>query len=108
MGEKSIVEITKTQGEQACIDGFVSGHSFRRAVITRLHQAGVPSTIIKEFSLSPVFMSGHRSNAVDDYKVTSTKQKTFASTVLQGKKGKFKPVTRFIFIYFIWGAGAFL
>ena len=83
VGEKSIAEITKKQGVSAGISGFVSGHSLRRTAITRLHQAGVSSTIIKE-------LSGHRSNAVDDYKVTSTNQKSHASKVLQGKKGMLK------------------
>lgn len=78
VGEKSLASITKSLGGKAGVQGFISGHTLRRTDITRMHQAGVSSTIIKEFS-------GHRSNAVDDYKTTSSNQKSGVSRVLQGK-----------------------
>ena len=62
------------------IKGYFTGHSLRRSGTTRLFQAGVERKIIKE-------MSGHRSDAVDCYSVTSDEQRKGLSRILSGDCG---------------------
>ena len=64
--------------KSAHLDGFFTNHSLRRSGTTRLFQAGVDRKIIKEFT-------GHTSDAVDNYQVTSHEQKRQMSEILAGE-----------------------
>ena len=57
---------------------FFSGHSLRRTGTSRLFQAGVQRKIVKE-------CSGHTSDAVDKYQITSDHQRQCVSKILQSK-----------------------
>ena len=59
----------------ADIDGYFTNHSLRRSGCTRLFQAGIDRKIVKE-------ISGHRSDAVDKYQITSDIQKQQVSNVI--------------------------
>ena len=78
VGENTIANVTKKLCADAGITGYYTGHSLRRTGITRMFQGDVPEKIIKE-------VSGHRSNSVDQYKVTSIKQKANVSNIIQGE-----------------------
>ena len=58
-------------------DGFFSGHSLRRTGGSRLFQAGVQRKLVKE-------VTGHASDAIDKYQVTSDSQRAAMSNILQG------------------------
>ena len=68
---KTISDICK----DAKIDGFRTNHSLRRTGTTRLFQHGVDHKLIKEFT-------GHTSDAVDAYQVTSKDQHREMSKIL--------------------------
>ena len=59
-------------------EGFFSGHSLRRTGTSRLFQAGVQRKIIKE-------CTGHTSDAVDKYQITSDHQRQCVSKISQAK-----------------------
>ena len=52
--------------KNAKLDGFFTNHSLRRSWTTRLFNNGVDRKLVKEYT-------GHRSDAVDAYQVTSDK-----------------------------------
>ena len=60
------------------LDGFFTNHSLRQSGTTRLFQAGVDRKIIKEFT-------GHSSDAVDNYQVTSDNQRRELSAIIAGE-----------------------
>ena len=62
-----------------------SNHSLHRTSTTRLFQAGVDRKIIKEFT-------GHASDAVDKYQVTSEAQKQEMSKIIGGAKSELKAI----------------
>ena len=74
VGQNTLGKVIKTMLHNAKIDGYFTGHSLRRGGITRLFQAGVDRKIIKE-------LSGHKSDAVDCYSVTSEEQKERVSNI---------------------------
>ena len=78
LGEGSIGKIMGKMMAEAGYDGFYSGHSLRRTGSTRLFQAGVQRKIVKE-------CTGHRSDAVDQYQITSEAQKETVSKILASK-----------------------
>ena len=57
---------------------FFSNHSLRHTSTTRLFQAGVDRKVIKEFT-------GHVSNAVDKYQLTSNDQREQISKIIGGE-----------------------
>ena len=61
------------------VDGFFTNHSLRRSGGTRLFHEGVDRKLVKE-------ITGHRSDAVDAYQVTSHQQREMCSMILQGQK----------------------
>ena len=65
--------------------GFFSNHSLRRSSTTRLFHAGVDRKLIKEFT-------GHVSDAVDNYQVTSDAQRQQLSEIISGNKCSKEPV----------------
>ena len=58
---------------------FFTNHSLRRSSATRLFQAVVDKKIIRE-------ITGHKSDTLDKYAVTSDAQKTEISRILAGNK----------------------
>ena len=63
--------------KQGGLPGFRSNHSLRASSATRMYDAGVDEQLICE-------VTGHRSNAVRNYKRTTTEQKQKISKVIQG------------------------
>ena len=57
------------------IEGFFSNHSLRRTGTTRLFRSGVDRKLVKEYS-------GHTSDAVDAYQITSDEQREHMSKVI--------------------------
>ena len=65
--------------KSANLDGHFTNHSLQRTSATRLFQAGIDRKLIKEFT-------GHTSDAVDKYQITSNIQRSDMSKVLQQDK----------------------
>ena len=78
VGQNTLGKTIKLMLQDSKLDGYFTGHSLRHSGITRLFQAGVDRKIIKE-------MSGHKSDAVDCYAVTSEEQKQKVSNILGSK-----------------------
>ena len=78
VGQNSLAKVIKTMLHDARIDGFFTGHSLRRSGTTRLFQADVDRKLIKE-------MSGHRSDVVDCYTITSDEQRAKLSAIIGGE-----------------------
>ena len=78
IGVHTIGKIVSELMKRAKIEGFFMNHSLRRSGGTRLFRAEVDKKLIKE-------MTGHRSDAVDAYAITSMEQKKMLSEVLKGK-----------------------
>ena len=74
----SIRKVISTLAENAGLQGFFTNHSLRCTGITRLFQAGVDRKLVKEFS-------GHSSDAVDAYQITSDAQRKQISSVIAGE-----------------------
>ena len=64
--------------KSAQLDGYFTNHSLRRSSTTHLFQAGVDRKIIKEFT-------GHSSDAVDKYQITSNEQCKQLSAIIAGE-----------------------
>ena len=64
VGTNSIAMVVKELMKAANIDGFFTNHSLRRIGSTRLFRACVERKLVKE-------VTGHRSDAVDAYQITS-------------------------------------
>ena len=75
VGQNTLGKVIKTMLHDARIDGYFTGHSLRRSGTTRLFQAGVERKIIKE-------ITGHKSDAVDCYAITSDEQKQQISEII--------------------------
>ena len=75
MGEQSIGKIIGKVMENVGYEGFYSGHSLRRSGGSRLFNAGVQRKLIKE-------CTGHSSDAVDQYQITSAEQRATMSNIL--------------------------
>ena len=78
LGENSIGKVIGNLMESAGYTGFFSGHSLRRTGGTRLFQAGVQRKLVKE-------VTGHASDAIDNYQITSDDQRAAMSKILQGQ-----------------------
>ena len=77
VGQQTLSKTVKRLFEEAKIEGFFTNHSCRRSGTTRLFQAGVPKKLIKE-------VTGHRSDAVDNYAETSDVQPKMISNIIDG------------------------
>ena len=75
VGENSIAKVVKELMKEAKIEGFFTNHSLRRSGGTRLFNAGIDRKLVKE-------ATGHRSDAVDAYQVTSDHQRCEMSKVI--------------------------
>ena len=78
LGVNKVRLVVKEMLKDAGLDGFFTNHSLRRTAATRLFQAGQNVKLIKE-------VTGHISNAVDKYEITSDKQKMEISSIIQGE-----------------------
>ena len=78
VGSNTLGKVVKGLLHDARIDGYFTGHSLRRTGTTRLCQAGVQKKLVKE-------ISGHWSDAIDAYQVTSHEQKKQISHILANK-----------------------
>ena len=78
VGGKSIGRFLPDVMKEAGIPGYFTGHSLRRSGGSRLFQAGVQRKIVKE-------CTGHRSDAVDKYQITSDEQKKKVSSIIANK-----------------------
>ena len=79
VGQSKIKEVVKTLLSDAKIDGYFTNHSLRHTGGSRLFQAGVDRKLVKE-------VTGHRSDAVDCYQVTSECQREMLSNIIGGPK----------------------
>ena len=77
MGENSIGKVISNMMAEAGYEGFFSGHCLRCTRGSRLFQAGVQHNLIKE-------CTGHASDPVDAYQITSDKQCSTISKILPG------------------------
>ena len=78
LGEKSIARILPDMMAEAGYTGYYTGHSLCRSGGSRLFQAGVQRKLVKE-------CTGHTSDAVDKYQITSKEQKKKVSKIVQGQ-----------------------
>ena len=77
VGLNTIKKVRKTMLANAKLDGYFTNHSLRHSGTTRLFNEGVDRKIIKEFT-------GHRSDAVDTYQITSDQQRENLSKIIGG------------------------
>ena len=71
---KTVKELLKN----CALDGYFTNHSLRRSGVRRLFQSGIDTKIVKEYT-------GHISDAVDRYQITSEQQRENLSKVLRGE-----------------------
>ena len=81
VGLNKIKEVVKELLSSAKIDGYFTNHSLRRTEGTCLFQAGIYRKLVKE-------VTGHRSDAVDAYQLTSDEQREQISRVISGESGE--------------------
>ena len=77
VGTNSIAKAVKGMMKEAEIKGFFTNHLLRRTGGMRLFQAGVQRKLVKE-------ATGHRSDAVDSYQITSDEQRQSLSKIIAG------------------------
>ena len=75
VGQNRVKEVVKELLSSAKIDGYFTNHSLRRTGGSRLFQAGVERKLVKE-------VTGHRSDAVDCYQITSEEQRAMLSNII--------------------------
>ena len=78
VGQNTISKVVKKLMEAAEIQGFFTNHSLRFSGGTRLFNAGIDWKLVKE-------ITGHVSDAVDAYQITSEEQQRNISAILQTK-----------------------
>ena len=69
------MKVVKTLIKDAGIPGYFTNHSTRRTGGTRLFRVGVQRKLVKE-------ETGHRSDAIDKYQITSDKQREMLSAII--------------------------
>ena len=79
LGRNSIVKVVGKLLKSANLNGYFTNHSLRRTGTTRLFHAGIDRKLVKEFT-------GHTSDAVDKYQITSEMQRREISEVVHGDK----------------------
>ena len=78
VGLNTLKKTIKFLAENANLEGFFTNHSLCRSGTTRLFQAGIDRKLIKEYT-------GHSSDAIDKYQVTSHEQRKKLSEVIGGQ-----------------------
>ena len=81
LGLNSIRKVVQTLLKDSKLDGFFTNHSLRRTSTTRLFRKGVDRKLIKEFT-------GHTSDAIDQYQITSDEQRKDMSRIISGEHGQ--------------------
>ena len=79
LGRHKLANVVSDLCKQGGLHGFRTNHSLRASAATRLYHAGVDEQLISE-------VTGHRSNAIRNYKRTTATQKRNISDILQGHK----------------------
>ena len=79
MGQNTIGKVVQTLMKDAKIEGYFTNHSARRTGGTRLFRAGVDRKLVKE-------ATGHTSDAVDKYQITSDEQRAMMSRIIAGNQ----------------------
>ena len=79
VGKNTLRKVVSNLLKSANLDGHFTNHSLRRTSATRLFQAGIDRKLIKEFT-------GHTSDVIDKYQITSNIQRSDMSKVLQQDK----------------------
>ena len=77
-GKNSIAKVVTKLLKSVNANGHFTNHSLRRTGATRLFQAGVDRKLIKEYT-------GHTSDAIDKYQITSSEQRQEISNVLHSE-----------------------
>ena len=78
VGSNSLGRVVKQLLLDAKIDGYFTNHSLRRTALTRLFQAGIKRKLVKE-------VTGHRSDVIDCYQITSEAQRQTLSEIIASK-----------------------
>ena len=78
VGLNTLRKVTGNLLKSVHLDGHFTNHSLRRSGMSRLFQSGVDPKLIREFT-------GHRSDALHDYEVTSDQQRQQMSNIIQGE-----------------------
>ena len=79
VGRNSLTKVVKNMLKNCNLDGYFTNHSLRRTCATRLFQAGVDTKLVKE-------VTGHTSDAINKYQLTSNVQKEQVSTIVKGRR----------------------
>ena len=79
VGKNSLIKVVGKLLQNAKLDGYFTNHSLRCTSATRMFHAGIDSKIVKE-------VTGHASDAINKYQVTSDIQKQQVSNVLKGNE----------------------
>ena len=77
VGKNTLTKVVGNLLKSAQLDGYFTNHSLQRTSATRLFQAGVDTKIVRE-------ITGHVSDAINKYQVTSHDQKKEVSDILKG------------------------
>ena len=77
LGVSTISQVVAKLADMAGLKGFKTNHSLRATAPTRLYEAGVDEQLITE-------ITGHRSNAVRDYKRTNPVMQRNISAIISG------------------------
>ena len=89
MGQHSLSKVVKNLLSSASIDGYFTNHSLRRSGASRLFQANVDRKLVKE-------ATGHSSDAVDAYQITSDAQRQKLSEIIAGQSTAAPPVVNVV------------
>ena len=81
VGLNSLKKVMGEVAKSAKLEGFVSNNSLRRTGTTGLVRGGVERKLVKEYT-------GHTSDAVDQYQITSDEQRKQLSKIIAGKNTK--------------------
>ena len=78
VGRNTLSKVVTKLLKNASLDGYFTNHSLRRTSATRLFLAGIDKKIVQE-------VTGHASDALNKYQVTSNAQKQQVSHILQNQ-----------------------
>ena len=76
VGQNTLRKTVKEMLKSAKLDGYFTNHNLCRTGTTCLFQAGVSRKLVKEFT-------GHKSDAVDQYQITSDDQRKMISKIIE-------------------------
>ena len=83
VGRNTLAKVVKKLLKSVNLNGYFTNHSLRRMCATRLFQAGVDSKIVRE-------ITGHSSDALNKYQITSNVQKANVSDIIKGEETSVK------------------